>query len=241
MILAPLQSDFLTALRSFILTILPGWDVILAQTNRTPPPKNPNYIVLSPLFRPRLSTNVDSYGDVAFTGSISGATLTVSAVAFGQIAAGQTVFGLGIAAGTVITALGSGTGGAGTYFVNNSQVIDSEPMASGSGTKLQATRVDVQIDFHSATLSPPADAAQTFTTLFRDAYGVEQFHAVNPAVTPLYADEPRQMPFINDQSQVETRWIVTATFEVAETVSQIPQQFADQIDIGVIDVEATYP
>jgi hypothetical protein len=56
-----------------------------------------------------------------FIGSISGTTLTVTSMKSGTITANQQVFGDGIVAETIITALGSGTGGVGTYTVNNTQ------------------------------------------------------------------------------------------------------------------------
>jgi hypothetical protein len=46
-----------------------------------------------------------------FTGSISSTTLTVTSVLSGTIAVGQAIFGQGISQNTVITALGTGTGG----------------------------------------------------------------------------------------------------------------------------------
>jgi hypothetical protein len=63
-----------------------------------------------------------------FTGAISGTTLTVSAVASGNLAVGQTIYGTGIAAGTTITAVGTGTGGTGTYTVGVSQTVASEAL-----------------------------------------------------------------------------------------------------------------
>jgi len=60
-----------------------------------------------------------------FTGSITTTTLTVSSVLSGTIAVGQAIFGEGIAQNTVITALGTGTGGTGTYTVSNSQTVAS--------------------------------------------------------------------------------------------------------------------
>lgn len=57
------------------------------------------------------------------TGSISGTTLTVTAASGSPIAVGQTVWGA--SNGTVITAFGTGTGGTGTYTVNNSQSLAS--------------------------------------------------------------------------------------------------------------------
>ncbi len=59
------------------------------------------------------------------TAAISGTTMTVSAVTFGTVEVGQEIIGFGVTAGTYITALGTGSGGAGTYTVNNSQTVAS--------------------------------------------------------------------------------------------------------------------
>ena len=78
-------------------------------------------------------------------GSISGTVLTVSGSVTGTFAVGQTLFGSGVQDGTVITALGTGSGGAGTYNINNSQTVGSTtisalgifrdtPLTGGSGT-----------------------------------------------------------------------------------------------------------
>lgn len=67
-----------------------------------------------------------------FTGSISGTTLTVTAVTSGTLAVGQLLSGgSGVLQGTVITGLGTGTGGTGTYIVSVSQTVASAAMASG--------------------------------------------------------------------------------------------------------------
>ena len=55
----------------------------------------------------------------------AGTVLTVTAVISGVLAVGQTVTGEGVTAGTRITALVGGSGGTGTYTVNNSQNIAS--------------------------------------------------------------------------------------------------------------------
>lgn len=64
----------------------------------------------------------------SFTGSIAGNTLTITAMASGQIMVGDTITGTGVTANTVVTAFVSGTGGTGTYTVNNSQTVGSEAM-----------------------------------------------------------------------------------------------------------------
>lgn len=61
------------------------------------------------------------------TASIAAASnvLTVTAVANGTLRVGTLLIGANIAAGTVITALGTGVGGVGTYTVNNVQTAAS--------------------------------------------------------------------------------------------------------------------
>ena len=77
---------------------------------------------------------------VSFTGSFSGTTLTVSAVASGTLAVGQLIVGTGVAASppgsnaTYITALGTGSGGVGTYTVGVSQTLSSRALTAYSGT-----------------------------------------------------------------------------------------------------------
>ena len=72
------------------------------------------------------------------TGSTSGTTLTVTAVT-GTIYVGQTIQGTGVAAGTIITALGTGTGGTGTYTINNSQTLTSRTLYALNFTVIPTT------------------------------------------------------------------------------------------------------
>lgn len=70
----------------------------------------------------------------SFTGSISGTTLTVTAVASGTVTVGQVLSGTGITSGTLITALGTGTGGNGTYTVQTSQTASSTTITASGGS-----------------------------------------------------------------------------------------------------------
>jgi len=63
-----------------------------------------------------------------FTASISTTTLTVTAVSRGNLQIGTTIVGAGIPFGVIITALGSGVGGTGTYTLSSSLSISSETM-----------------------------------------------------------------------------------------------------------------
>ena len=68
----------------------------------------------------------------ALTASIAGLVLTVTAVASGVLQVGQQLSGSGVAAGTTIAALGTGSGGAGTYQLNKLQAgnVSSEAMTT---------------------------------------------------------------------------------------------------------------
>jgi len=70
-----------------------------------------------------------------FTGSISGTTLTVTAVSSGTIAVGDRITDASIEPNTVITALGTGTGTTGTYTVSISQTATSQTLRTTSHTK----------------------------------------------------------------------------------------------------------
>jgi len=68
---------------------------------------------------------------VSCTGSISGTTLTVTAVASGTLAVGQCITSDTISDNTRITALGTGTGGTGTYIVSIPQTRSSAAIQGG--------------------------------------------------------------------------------------------------------------
>jgi hypothetical protein len=80
----------------------------------------------------RYTWRISNPASAVFTGSISGTTLTVTSVTSGTLAINQAIFGLAILAETVITALGTGTGGVGTYTINRSQTVSSELMNTTS-------------------------------------------------------------------------------------------------------------
>jgi hypothetical protein len=236
LIISPTQDDIQTVLRSFLLAVLPaGVEVVETQDNRVPEPKSDDFVLMTPLLMPRLSTNLDTSNDVTFTASIAGDTMTVSDVARGTIAAGNPVFGVGVAEGTAVTALGTGTGGAGTYTVAPVQYVASEAMSAGTKAVTQSVQLTMQIDVHGPN---SADNTNRITTLFRDPFAVEFFaQSAFPQVSPLYPSEPRQAPFMNDQSQFENRYVVDLNMQVNVTVSNIPEQSA--VTANVTPVSAT--
>jgi hypothetical protein len=90
-------------------------------------------------------------GSTSFTGSISGTTLTVSALT-GTIAPGQLVAGSGVATYTIITAQLTGSAGAaGTYSVSVSQTLGSRAMTSSGGSNSSSGAANA--GFYSCTMS----------------------------------------------------------------------------------------
>jgi hypothetical protein len=240
---APTQDDITTLLRSFLIDVLPdGTDVILGQINRVPEPRGGQFVVMTPVHILRLGTNFDESGDVKFQGSIAGQIMTVtsfSPTSKGTIDVGSPVFGVGVADGTKVTERISGAGETGTYQVSPSQTIGSEVLSAGRWSATQPAQWTIQLDFHGADTTA-ADMAQTVSTLFRDEYATKYFEQRSSSIAPFYADDPRQMPFINDQQQYEWRWIVSAVMQVNQKVL-VPMQYADAAEVGLIEVDGRYP
>lgn len=236
---SPGESALFTALRTFLLGILPtGTVVVRGQVNRVPEPKDVNYVVMTATRLTRLSTNVDGDHDVAFTASIAGTTMTVSDIQVGTIIDGAAVFGTGVTPGTVVSGTLGGTGGTGGYSVTPSQIAPSQQMASGYRTMRQNIDAIVQLDVHGPA---SGNNARIISTFMRDASGVEAFVDQPSDVVPLYADDPRQLPFINGEQQYENRWVVECHLQVNEIVLGVPQQFAAGLEADLINVDSAYP
>jgi len=93
----------------------------------------------------------------------------------------------------------------------------------------------IQLDVHG-----PASYgnAQRLSTLIRDDYCSLFFQRAGyPGISPIDADEPRQIPFINAESQYETRWIVDTSLDVEFTVADIPQEFADTVEVTTVEAD----
>ena len=85
----------------------------------------------------------------AFIGSIAGTTLTITSVIAGTLSVGAAITGSGVTALTSITALGTGTGGVGTYTVNNAQAVGSVTImvpayhCSASGLSINGSSLNI--------------------------------------------------------------------------------------------------
>ena len=109
-----------------------------------------------------------------FIGYTSGTTLTVTSMKSGTLAVGQQLFGIGVTPETVITALGSGSGGVGTYTINLSQTVTSQTLntaavaarvtGSISGTVLTVSAVTSGILYPGQTIQGTGVTAGTIIT-----------------------------------------------------------------------------
>lgn len=81
--------------------------------------------------------------EISFTGSISGNTLTVTAVASGALDLGQTLEKIGILPQTRIVGFLTGSGGVGTYRINQPQTISFGSFIATSGLSDRTFRLTV--------------------------------------------------------------------------------------------------
>jgi len=90
-----------------------------------------------------------------YTASISGTTMTVSAVTSGTIQVGQLITGTGVTTNTKIVALGTGTGGTGTYTVSASQTVASTTIRTSGFevTDIPSTVQEITLVFNSVSHS----------------------------------------------------------------------------------------
>lgn len=212
------------------------FETFRTQENRVPEPNAASFCMQTLINRARLSTNVDTYDDCQFTASIADDQMTVSAVAFGLVTVGRTVFGLDVAENTKITG-GPSDGGPGVYTVTPAgQAVSSRTMAAGIENILQPMRFDVQMDFYGADAS---DKATVFATVFRDEFGATILAGLPGGSAPLYTSDPKNMAFITEEQQYQARWTVVASLQINGVVT-VPKEFADKIQIDRIAVDAFY-
>jgi len=149
----------------------------------------------------RYTWRISNPASAVFVGSVSGTTLTVTLLKSGTIGIGQSLFGLGVSPETVITALGTGTGGPGTYTINVSQTEPSEVFNSAavgatltgsiSGTTLTVTAVTGTL-YPGQTIQGVGVTAGTIITAYGNGTVLSQTiatagtgYAVNDTVTVL--------------------------------------------------------
>jgi hypothetical protein len=141
----------------------------------------------------RYTWRINTVTSAVFTGSTSGTTLTVSSIKSGTIAVGQHFFAVGALQETVITALGTGTGGVGTYTLGLSQSIASSQMytsspgaiitASMSGTTMTVTAVSSGTLYVGQTIQGAGITTQTIITALGTGSGSTGTYTINNSQT----------------------------------------------------------
>lgn len=156
----------------------------------------------------RYTWRISTPAAAIFSGSISGTTLTVQSVSTGTLAVGQEVFGVGVTNETVITALGTGTGGAGTYTINISQTIAAQTMSTAAagaivtgsiaGTTLTVSAVTSGVLYVGQTIQGTGVTANTMITALVSGTGGAGTYTVSTSQTvgstTLYALNFTQIP-----------------------------------------------
>ena len=209
--------------------------IVRGQVNRVPQPAQPDHVVMWPLLRTRLATNIDATTDAQFLGSIAANVLTVGHVVAGSPAIGQSLFGTGITPGCAILSQISGTpNGAGAYQVSPTANVAYGTIYNGTDAITQKTELTVQVDIHGPA---SADNAARVSTFWRSAFCVDLCQGTGGIIAPLYHSDPRQMPFDNAENQVEERWSIDLAMQVDPVVT-VPQQFAGTLTVTPMPILA---
>lgn len=105
----------------------------------------------------------------------------------------------------------------------------------GTESNQRSTEWRVQLDFYGESA---ADSATMVAALIRTSYACDQL--ADSGMQPLYAGEPKQTTLTNAEQQYESRWTVDFIAQFNPTV-QTTMDFADQLAIGLVDVDVTFP
>lgn len=122
-------------------------------------------------------------------------------------------------------------------FPRLSTNFDEYDAVAQTKTITESNQWTLQLDIHGPN---SANFAQIISALCRDETGVDTFTSINPAITPLFADEPRQAPFLNAEQAYENRYIVEVNLQVDQTFT-ITQQSATTITVDIYNVDFPPP
>lgn len=231
----PSHKQIQAALRSALVQILPfGMLIVQGQDNDVAEPKG-DFVVITVIRRERISTNVDTYQDCKFTGSVSGTIVTVGPIAFGTPTVGNLLFGTGAVQNPVIMAVNSN----GTLTLSTPATTPTKALSCGVKSIQQSTRVVFQLDIHSPDMGRASDYAQAISTVMRDDTGALLLQASGLPISPLFADDPKQIPFMNKERQYESRYVVECHLQADQVITP-PQEFADRVDVDRLPVDLFY-
>lgn len=162
------------------------------------------------------AASVTASAGASFTAAIAGTTMTVSALASGVLHIGDLVAGAGVTAATTITALGTGTGGVGTYIVSQSQTVASSALTTTS-RYMDVTGVTSGTLSVGGTLTGTGVPAGTKISAFGGAGGVGSPGSGGAGV---YTIGTTQVSFastaVTEPGGLETNWYVHSTAAAGE-------------------------
>jgi len=114
----------------------------------------------------------------------------------------------------------------------------------GYSTSTDSTKKDAihnqltyQVDVHGPNA---ADNTMLIFTYFKSDYGVQLFKSSNAYVEPLYCSDPRQIPFINSEQQVETRWSIDVIMDAVSSAQIVVNNyFAGTLQTNITPANTT--
>jgi len=205
--------------------------VIQGDINRVAEPVGP-FILMRRVKENRLNTTIEDYTDTraSFQGSISGTLLTTSSVS-GTIVEGQTVFGVGVPTGVLISAAGVDV----NHWVlsKNCGVITTEVMRAELAIERFERSVEclIQLDFYG---DDAGDYAQTIAGVFRSSEAAAFLDEY--AVYPLWEEDAIYAPVVNGEEQYEQRWTVRLHLQYTAVVETVAE-FMDTAHIDLVDAD----
>jgi hypothetical protein len=104
----------------------------------------------------------------------------------------------------------------------------------------QGTEIRLQLDLYGRA---SGDWGVMLQTLLRSEPGcviLAGADYANPICQPLYASDAHAAPLDDSEDQYEDRWTIEAILQY-NPVTSVPQQFADTLELTVINVDEAYP
>lgn len=106
--------------------------------------------------------------------------------------------------------------------------------APGSKAVQMLTEFPIQLDFYGPQAG---DWANIIQSLWRDDFAISNFP---DGICPLHADDPIQIPLTTGEQTWLERWTLSASLQINPVVT-VSQQSATALEIGLVEVDTTYP
>ncbi|HDL6968283.1 TPA: hypothetical protein PXM11_003754 [Yersinia enterocolitica] len=120
---------------------------------------------------------------------------------------------------------------------NRKTYHDTGNPVGGTSSDISSAKWRCQLDFYGDSAH---DNANIISTMMRSDYACEKLKASGIEMQPLYADEPHNTTMINGEQQYESRWTMDAHFQFNPVITT-PMEFADELNIGLVEIDAKYP